>query len=45
MGVAEEALVAVQGLDEKLKVISDNLLFLFESLRYLSGGGGTVEVS
>jgi predicted phosphodiesterase len=43
MGVAEEALVAVQGLDEKLKVISDNLLFLFESLRYLSGGGGTVE--
>lgn len=43
MGVAEEVLVAVQGLDEKLKVISDNLLVLFESLRYLGGGGGTVE--
>lgn len=43
MGVAEEAIVAVQGLDEKLKIVSDNLLVLFESLRYLGGGGGTVD--
>lgn len=43
MGVAEEALVAVRGLDEKLKVVSDNLMILFESLRYLGGGGGTID--
>ncbi len=43
MGVAEEALVAVQGLDEQLKIISDNLLILFESLRYLGGGGSIVD--
>lgn len=43
MGVAEEALVAVQGLDAKLKIITDNILILFESLRYLGGGGGSVD--
>lgn len=43
MGVAEEAMVAVQDLDDKLKVVSDNLLVLFDSLRYLGGGGGTVD--
>jgi len=43
MGVAEEALVAVQGLDEKMKIVTDNLLVLFESLRYLGGGGGSVD--
>lgn len=42
MGVAEKALVAVNDLDSKMKIIADNLLVLFESLRYL-GGGGTVD--
>lgn len=36
MGVAEEVLVAVEGLDDKMQVLSANLLRLFESLQFLS---------
>ena len=43
LGVAEEALVAVKSLDEKIEIVSGNLLILFESLRYLGGGEGTVD--
>ena len=43
MGVAEEALAAVEGLDATMQIVSGNLLTLFESLRYIGGGGGIVD--
>jgi len=43
MGVAEDALVAVQGLDAKLQIVTENLMVLFESLYHLEGGGGSVD--
>lgn len=39
MGVAEEAIAAVEGLDSTIQIITSNLFVLFESLRYLGGEG------
>jgi len=43
IGVAEEALAAVQDLDAKLKIVADNLLVLFDSLSDLGREGGAAE--
>jgi predicted phosphodiesterase len=42
MGVAEEALAAVEGLDAKMQIVTSNLMVLFESLKFL-GGQGIIE--